>query len=94
MRADLMLALRRVDGAKKASRVRDRQNAIRARSQQRDTPAEASGCATTEEFIHATAAQQSHIVELLRPTQQDQCAARPHESMQLTPVRHSNMSQW
>ena len=86
MRADLMLMLCRGDGVKKSSRARSGQKSSRARSRQRDMRAEASGCATAEEFRHATAAKQSHIVEMLRPTQQDQCAFNTYITLQTTYV--------
>ena len=76
-RAPLMLVLCCAERVKKASR---------ARSWLEDMRATANACATTKEFMHAPAATQSHIVEMLRPTQQDTCAAPPH--WKSSPVRH------
>ncbi len=75
-RAVLMLVLCRAERVKKASQ---------ARSWLEDMQAAANACATTKKFMHAPAATQSHIVEMLRPTQQDQCAAPPH--WKSSPVR-------
>ena len=69
MHAAMTLVLCRAERVKKASR---------ARSWLGDMRAAANACATTKDFMHAPAATQSHIVEMLRPTQQDQCAAPPH----------------